>query len=72
MRIQLQNSIPCSYVNRNLHHFRTDNLNWLILKKKEKKTYTSQAFVNSTELQIHVELKIGDYFEEDGFQVRNH
>lgn len=70
MRIQLQNSIPCSYVNRNLHHFRTDNLNWLIWKRKKK--YTSLAFVNSTELQIHVELKIGDYFEDDGFQVRNH
>ena len=70
MRIQLQNSIPCSYVNRNLHHFRPDNLNWLIWKRKKK--YTSLAFVNSTELQIHVELKIGDYFEEDGFQVRNH
>ena len=41
-------------------------------KKKKKKRNTSLAFVNTTELQIRVELKIGDYFEEDGFQVRNH
>ena len=70
MRIQLQNSIPCSYVNRNVDHFRPDNLNWLIWKRKKKDT--SLALVNSTEPQTHVELKIGDYFEEDGFQVRNH